>query len=987
MVVSAGSVAHARTLDAYYTKIDSGQAFERYSRTGPYGDIVVALDHGKFVFWRGSSYLPYWETKQGKWFVSELYERQGDGPAERPDKVNTFSRVIIAEQTSEHVVICWRYLPKFGGKNPHTGADATEFVEECFELKSNGTVVRTVKKGTPRIDAWRDPLNKVEQEFTLIRTGIKYRGTRTPTASSSPARVEGNPIQSGTVVAPRRIWSFDEAEADVTVEKVTGTASVVQGHKSLWKPGISGTALQFDGYRSSVTLPADKTPKLSGALTLEAWAAIGAYPWNWTPIVQQCDEVTEELEAMRGDRALLIGEEDEDDEEEDEEFHEDDEVGELQPMEYDDLPDVVRKAAREEYPDASLWGVEVERVNGQTYYHVMFEVEGSEAGLKMTKAGHIIDRWHFEEGEEDEGDEEEFNFVIKKEDDVGYFLGIDGLGHPGLMIRIGDSWEELVGDITLERRQWYHICGTYAQESGTMSLYVDGKLVGEKAVAQLPISMSHKMIKIGKGKPRRPIRPVRANTFVDQYAFDGLIDEVRIYDVALDSGQVRQSYNRFKPGYAIVENPAMDARMLPAGKDTGEFGAYYAHLKFYETWDNLWRFGDYPDVVVEFDQSPAKFVFWRGVGYIPMMVNEKGHWYSNEFNETWNKSGGQGCQEPMSDKESYTNHARIIENTPARVVVHWRYPLIDVHHVIANYDDDTGWGDWSDWYYTIYPDGVAVKKMHLWTHGERNHEWQEGMAILGPDQHPEQVLETEPSLLLADLDGRVETYNWIEGPPDDVDYDNKRVHVVNYRAEYDPFTIANFEGGNVYGGEVTDYAVFPSWNHWPVGQMPSDGRYASFPDRTSHCSLTHVFWPAYKEAEGDRPFYQKLMLEGMSNKSPVKLVPLAKSWFNPARLRELAGATDAKYDRAQRAYVIAASDAKISFDLVASSKSPVVNPCFVVKGWTSRRDARIKLNGKTLKSGPGLRQGTILDTDGKPMKIIWLQITEDEPIRIEISRR
>ncbi len=75
-----------------------------------------------------------------------------------------------------------------------------------------------------------------------------------------------------------------------------------------------------------------------------------------------------------------------------------------------------------------------------------------------------------------------------------------------------------------------------------------------------------------------------------------------------------------------------------------------------------------------------------------MMVNEKGQWYSNEFNETWGTSGGQGCQEPMSDKESYTNHARIIENTDARVVVHWRYPLLDVLHVFANVDEETGLG-------------------------------------------------------------------------------------------------------------------------------------------------------------------------------------------------------------------------------------------------------------------------------------------------------
>jgi hypothetical protein len=652
----------AADFKAYYTSIDSGQEFERYSRTGPYADIIVALNDGKFVFWRGSSYLPYWETDKGKWYVDELIRRTGDGPAERPDKVNTYSRVIIAENSPDKVVICWRYLPQFGGTNPHIGVDATRFVEETYTIRADGLVSRNMKQGTPRIDSWLDHLNQTVETFTLTRNGVIDRKLRQPAASEPPADVQGNPIQQGYVVKPVRAWSFDEAKGDMAIEQFTNSKCQIAGHKSLWKKGVSATALQFDGYTSSVTLPASQAPKVIEALTLEAWVAIGAYPWNWTPIVQQCDDIPEE-----------------------------------QPT-----------------------------------------GDGQETGGQVGS---------------------------KKEDDRGYFLGIDGLGHPGLKVKVGDRWEELVSERCLERRQWYHIAAIYDNEAGTMSLFIDGKLAVRKAVARADIVLSNKDIKIGRGKPRRPINPVGDGTFIDEYSFDGLIDEVRIYDVALSSRQIRQSYYRFKPVYSIVENPDMDPRILPAEDNRGKFCAYYTNLKFYETWDNLWRFGDYPDVVVEFDSSPAKFVFWRGTGYIPMLVNEKGYWYSNEFNETWGKSGGQGCQEPMSDKESYHNHVRIIENTPARVVVQWRFPLVDVRHVIANYNDQTGWGDWSDWYYTIYPDGVAVKTMHLWTDGQRNHEWQESMAILGPDQHPEQVLEIEPSLLLADLEGRVDTYNWIDGPP------------------------------------------------------------------------------------------------------------------------------------------------------------------------------------------------------------------------------
>lgn len=56
-----------------------------------------------------------------------------------------------------------------------------------------------------------------------------------------------------------------------------------------------------------------------------------------------------------------------------------------------------------------------------------------------------------------------------------------------------------------------------------------------------------------------------------------------------------------------------------------------------------------------------------------------------------------------------------------------------------------------------------------------------------------------------------------------------------------------------------------------------------------------------KEDFGDRPFEERLLMEGMSNKSPEELVPLAKSWLDPAELEVKSGCTSEGYDRAQRA--------------------------------------------------------------------------------------
>ena len=73
--------------------------------------------------------------------------------------------------------------------------------------------------------------------------------------------------------------------------------------------------------------------------------------------------------------------------------------GGLERMAFEDLPDAVRKQARKEFPDQPLMAVERSTDDGRVIYHVMFEVDGTEAGLRMDSRGVILDRWHFQ-GEE-----------------------------------------------------------------------------------------------------------------------------------------------------------------------------------------------------------------------------------------------------------------------------------------------------------------------------------------------------------------------------------------------------------------------------------------------------------------------------------------------------------------------------------------------------------------------------------------------------------
>ena len=161
--------------------------------------------------------------------------------------------------------------------------------------------------------------------------------------------------------------------------------------------------------------------------------------------------------------------------------------------------------------------------------------------------------------------------------------------------------------------------------------------------------------------------------------------------------------------------------------------------------------------VVQYDESPCKFVFWRGTNYIPNFVTENGIWFNNAFDEGWNEHGS--C-EPMSDKRNTYSYVKIIESNDARVVVLWRYGLVDNWNNFAFTDPNTGWGDWVEETYYMYPDMTGIRKDVLYSNAPRAaHEWQESIMVLSPGQHHEDILEYG-ALTLMNMKGEKHTYSW-----------------------------------------------------------------------------------------------------------------------------------------------------------------------------------------------------------------------------------
>jgi hypothetical protein len=666
-------------------------------------------------------------------------------------------------------------------------------------------------------------------------------------------------------------WSFDAVSDDALRQSLAKSGDDLKGY---WRvvPGVSGQALEFDGYTTGITREGKSVPALQDAFTVSAWVALNNYPWNWVPIIDQSE---------------------------------------------------------------------------------------------------------FEQ--------------------VGFSLGIDAFGHLGLGASFDGVWKQVVSAETLPLKKWVHITGTYKRGVG-MTILIDGRPVGHLDTSGNFWQARNALLVIGR--VREPIHSFPAWISHPQdlieYSFDGDLDEVTLLDHAISAEEDRAQVT----SAAIPTGEVIPWAVLPAGPaGAGTFGALYASLRFSPSWDRMRRLGPETDVVVRFDKSPMRLVFWQGNNYIPAWVTENGKWYTDEFLETWGEGcGGAGDCEPMSDKQSRYSHVSVLASSEARAVIHWRYALAEARNYEGAYADGrTGWFDWADEYWTVYPDGTAVRKQVLWSGAlDKPHEWQETIAINGPGQRPEDNIEAD-ALTLENMTGETATYHWEpktdgafslpKGPAKLDRPSNANMQIVHLKSAQNPFEIVWPRGVSfdTYNGEPS-YSMFEWWNHWPVAQVGSSGRPAIAADRASHSSLSHIYWDAYARAEGSMT---KLLLCGLTERDGAakQLLPLARSWISPPEAKlSLPEEGNVEYDPAQRAFVVhrTAHDERGPFSVLIDSSAdrPLVNPAFVIDAADVPKKVRVWVDGKEVQIP--VRMGMERHLEGD-QAVIYLEMTATELVKIQIE--
>ncbi len=579
--------------------------------------------------------------------------------------------------------------------------------------------------------------------------------------------------------------------------------------------------------------------------------------------------------------------------------------------------------------------------------------------------------------------------VTQQQDEkAGYALSVGPRGQVRLQVAVDGQWLTCTSDDwLLPMRKWIHVAGTYDAAKG-INLYVNGQPAGTLDAKGSPTFAPDVDLRIGAN--HRLMKPSNIHrehgTVASFWCLDGAIDELKIYDRALSAADVARSFAAASP----VADCDIQPRRMPSGpKGPGRFGAVYCNLKYYEQWDALWRVDDHPDVLVRFDQTPVRVVFWRGSRYSPGWVTNQDQWMADQSVEAWQHgdADSDGCFEHMQDRLCRYSHVRIIESNDARTVVHWRYAPVSSKNNLWRVDEKTGRACWVDEYYTIYPDAIGVRKP-TWKTGTLGgpRQFQESLPFTNPDQYNNDVVEKD-FCTVANMKGERLTLRFVENPtkPKEGVPEELTIQRYNFRSDYDPVIIYEPENRMRYvtDRDIRGYERPGACNHWPVGQARCDGRSVQAADRPTHFLGFPISSPPIHENE-DRSWWNGIY--GMTDLSIDELVTVAKSWNYPPELSISEGFRYQGYDRGQRAFVMSRSGrstAGLRIDVAASDDHPIYNPALVILGWGTS-DVVLAINGEEVPQGTDLRVGHRHGLEGTDL-ILWGKYQSTEPFEITLT--
>lgn len=385
-------------------------------------------------------------------------------------------------------------------------------------------------------------------------------------------------------------------------------------------------------------------------------------------------------------------------------------------------------------------------------------------------------------------------------------------------------------------------------------------------------------------------------------------------------------------------------------------------------------------IVVNFPQG-EKYVFWGPANYIPWWdLNNMALTY--EFMECWGY-GNQGCSEPMQDKENRYSKAEIIENSPARIVILWRYALGDPNYQIF-------FNEWVHEYYYLYPDGSGVREIQFWANSDVRHKILQPQYIFPTGVIPEQMFE-DTACTVFNLKGEM-TVNLLDKPvfeqPEFAKNWSEEVMRIYLKDRKNPYLIwskrEDIVPNSVNNGLIKGDVRRSMGGHWPMQPMNVDVYSLVGTNKPYHSWLGTLHVMPQPEKQPNKWIH----LIGITDQSNSHLITIGKNWLYPAKIKMTGkGFHFEGFDTTQKAYVFGNENTQattLSFSF-SDVEEKIINPVIIVKN-NPQKVKTIRLGNSDLditefKSG-------IIKKDNEYQLIIWLnkEISQGVPISIQFKK-
>jgi len=119
---------------------------------------------------------------------------------------------------------------------------------------------------------------------------------------------------------------------------------------------------------------------------------------------------------------------------------------------------------------------------------------------------------------------------------INYAIGIDASGYGGVAFEETDGTDHALSSVSiLPLDTWVHFTGSYDYASGVFKVYINGKLDAQKTEGTFQPELNAQMVGIANG--------ILDGVPSAGYYFNGLIDDVKIFNYALTPAQVKIEYN------------------------------------------------------------------------------------------------------------------------------------------------------------------------------------------------------------------------------------------------------------------------------------------------------------------------------------------------------------------------------------------------------------------------------------------------------------